>query len=696
MSIEVTTNNQPIQVSTSGQTVSATVAGGQGPQGPPGESGAADWDDIANVPAAFPPQAHAATHGEDGADPLTLSTSQVDGLEDALDGKLPLAGGAMEASAIITLSDATSDSEVAGWGFGVQVTEDVSQYAYMEAGGFYVHGNGSSTTITPAGVTLHNATQLVKGSFDNNTGGANGISMICAVGYELNWQGGRLRNVQISGNGTPQPIYSDSSIIFSGEGGNVEIGSGGLTFSDSSTQTVAWPGTLSYDDLDDLPTLFDGSYASLTNVPSTFTPTSHSHAVSDIAGLQTAIDAKYPQDNTAAYGAIRGPLMVGTTGRPSYYGTFDQHGNVEEWIGTFGGASRNDTSKAMMRGGSYLSESAGGTYPITYVWDSIGVGQAVRFENVGFRVATIDDPNGYGGFVTVGDSGNTANASGVGDVAYSYRLGRYTVTNTDYAAFLNAVAATDTNALYDTRMGSESVGGISRSGSPGSYTYAVRANMGQKPANYMNWYSAARYCNWMHNGKPSGSQTSSTTEGGAYAITSSTTLVAANAGAKYRLPTESEWVKAGRYKGGSTNAGYWTFATQSNTYPDKIATDLLGSGLPLVATSGSASDLTTGTLPDARLSATVTAALTNSRTPTAHKSSHATGGADALAAADIGAASASHAHAASDITSGTIAAARLGSGTADSSSYLRGDQTWAAVASVDANTIFHPFLFGGM
>lgn len=61
-----------------------------------------------------------------------------------------------------------------------------------------------------------------------------------------------------------------------------------------------------------------------------------------------------------------------------------------------------------------------------------------------------------------------------------------------------------------------------------------------------------------------------------------------------------------------------------------------------------ASNLTVGTLPDARLSANVVltgdARLSNARTPSSHAASHATGGSDPITAVSIGAANTSHSH----------------------------------------------------
>ncbi len=71
--------------------------------------------------------------------------------------------------------------------------------------------------------------------------------------------------------------------------------------------------------------------------------------------------------------------------------------------------------------------------------------------------------------VPVGDPGNTGEY-GFGGVDYEYRIGKYEVTNSQYAAFLNAVADADPNGLYYFHMGGgwNDIGGISRSGISGS------------------------------------------------------------------------------------------------------------------------------------------------------------------------------------------------------------------------------------
>jgi hypothetical protein len=61
-----------------------------------------------------------------------------------------------------------------------------------------------------------------------------------------------------------------------------------------------------YADLLGLPSLFDGSWASLTGKPLTFTPSAHTHVITDVTGLQTALDGKQAAGSyaSAAQGAL--------------------------------------------------------------------------------------------------------------------------------------------------------------------------------------------------------------------------------------------------------------------------------------------------------------------------------------------------------------------------------------------------------
>jgi len=181
-------------------------------------------------------------------------------------------------------------------------------------------------------------------------------------------------------------------------------------------------------------------------------------------------------------------------------------------------------------------------------------------------------------WVTVGDPGNTADTApaGYGAVAAAFQIMKYEWTNSQYADFLNSVAATDTYSLYNAQMGIDARGGITQSGASGSYTYATKTNMGDKPVNYVSWWDAARVSNWLMNGGTS----SSSTETGAYTLGGATsgTAPAVNSGASFYVPTEDQWYKAAYYKGGSTSAGYWNYATQSDTTPAAVTAGSTGIG----------------------------------------------------------------------------------------------------------------------
>lgn len=260
---------------------------------------------------------------------------------------------------------------------------------------------------------------------------------------------------------------------------------------------------------------------------------------------------------------------VGTNGGPSYYGTYDQNGNVYEWV----------ENTVYTLGGSYnFGEPS---------WPGYMSDPSDSSFLIGFRIASSSNYLRLNNFVQVGDVNNAPNGvGGPGSISYLYYIGKYLVTNCEYVDFLNAIAKEDTYVLYneDMAIGVNGGGRIVRSGVSGSYSYRSIDNTDNKPVSHISWYSAARYCNWFHNGKPKGQQNSGTTEDGAYTLNSTTTnnwtiRISRNNNAKYWIPSYDEWYKAAYYKGGSANAGYWAYATQSNTKPSCVTADSQGNGI---------------------------------------------------------------------------------------------------------------------
>jgi hypothetical protein len=317
--------------------------------------------------------------------------------------------------------------------------------------------------------------------------------------------------------------------------------------------------------------------------------------------LLSAINYLYNASNYGSYARwLNNPDLttIGTNGGPSYYGTYDQSGLVWEWTENIISSSR------ITRGGAFAQSDFINLIP-SQTTNIDRIGNTARNPSVqtnisfgtSFRLCSYSDPLNYNTFnnmfVSVEDAGNPNNTNAAGNtlpyagaVSYTYKIMKYLISNDEYVLFLNSIASTDTNGAYNTSMSTAIHGGINRSGSSGSYTYSSKTNFGNKPINYLSWYNAARYANWLCNNRPTGPQDNTTTEDGAYTLSGNTgnpsrNTTNPNTGATptYFIPSENEWYKAAFYKGGSTNAGYWLYATQSDVQPLPVLATSVGDGL---------------------------------------------------------------------------------------------------------------------
>lgn len=177
--------------------------------------------------------------------------------------------------------------------------------------------------------------------------------------------------------------------------------------------------------------------------------------------------------------------------------------------------------------------------------------------------------------VPVGHPGNAPDTTPngpYGSVAYRYDIATTEVTNSQYAEFLNAVAFDDANSLYNTGMGG-AFGGITRSGFIGAFSYTTVPGRENHPVNFVSFWDAARFANWLQNGQPFGLQTASTTEDGTYTLTQAgmtNNTVTRNANTQWAVASANEWYKAAYYQPASLGGdgdNYWLYPTSSNTAP---------------------------------------------------------------------------------------------------------------------------------
>ena len=136
--------------------------------------------------------------------------------------------------------------------FLTDAPSDGSQYARQDGAWSVVTGGGGGSYLPLAGGTMTgpivfdgtSGQYISKGNFDTSRGGNYGISLVCSIGYEFNWQAGWLTTTN-QGNTTPRPLYLDSlagttlRAWDSATNTGVEVAHTGITFSNSTVQSSA-------------------------------------------------------------------------------------------------------------------------------------------------------------------------------------------------------------------------------------------------------------------------------------------------------------------------------------------------------------------------------------------------------------------------------------------------------------------------
>lgn len=356
-----------------------------------------------------------------------------------------------------------------------------------------------------------------------------------------------------------------------------------------------------------------------------------SSPVSTIVDANLSLPANTNEQNSVNYRASS--VSKQSTGKSSFYGTFDQNGNAFEWVENTN-ALQNDRINSWNLGTQYVCGGSWKTNSSDKLRSIVAESYTSKKPDIGFRICK---RSGYAAngilFASIADIDNPPDNTplykeGAGDrysdsppeineqsfvsipnlgrVNHLYDISSYEITNSQYLSFLQNIDPSAENAAeyyVTTNTYSDNSKGITVDNN--AYTL-TNSNYANAPVVYISYLNAIRYINWLHNGALSYSQMqdiaiaqSETIDNvisrnigdGAYSISSAggSISVFKNRDQKYWLPSLNEWHKAAYYRAGViTEQGGTSAVTFKTDAPKEISAGKLASvtvGGPLYADS---------------------------------------------------------------------------------------------------------------
>lgn len=262
--------------------ISAVVSGATGPQGPVGPQGPAGAVLVASV------------NGQTGTVVLTSSSvsaasavhghvvSDVSGLQALLDGKADVAS--TNVPRVVSLNGITGTLTIAA-GANVTVSTSASSITIAAGGGggggdvASVNGQTGTVTLTSSSVSAASAVHM------HVVADITGFDAAAAAAAPVQSVAGRTGVITL----TAADVGGLAAVATSGS--YTSLSNIPTTFTPASHTHAASEVTSGTFDVARIPTL---SYTSLANVPTTFTPAAHTHATSDITGFAAAAAAAAP------------------------------------------------------------------------------------------------------------------------------------------------------------------------------------------------------------------------------------------------------------------------------------------------------------------------------------------------------------------------------------------------------------------